>query len=106
MTPEGKVKEKVKKLLTLYPNLYRFMPVQAGFGTPSLDILGCHWGRFFAVETKRSGKALTPMQEKTRDQMRAAGGMVFEVIGDDGLEELAHWLKEIDDAARGSFTQA
>ena len=98
MTPEGKVKAKVKKILTQYPDLYIFWPVQSGLGSRTLDALGCHHGRFFSIETKREGKKLTPLQELHRDQMRAAGGVVFEIIGDAGLEELARWLKDIDDA--------
>lgn len=100
MTPEGKVKGKVRKLiqshLTLYPQLiYTYMPVPGGFGAPSLDFIGCAAGHFFAVETKAKGKVLTPQQNQTSALMRAAGGRVFEVIGDDGLEELGCWLTEV-----------
>lgn len=106
MTPEGKVKKSVKNILTLYPNLYIFWPVQSGFGSRTLDALGCHHGCFFAIETKKPGAKLTPLQEKHRDDMRRAGGVVFEIIGDAGLEELARWLKGIDDADRRNFSKA
>jgi hypothetical protein len=106
MTPEGKVKKKVTSLLTQYADLYYYMPVPGGFGKPSLDYIGCHRGQFFAIETKTAGKKLTLQQVETARQMRAAGGVVFEVIGDDGLEELARWLKGIDDAhGRGNLDQ-
>lgn len=97
MTPEGKVKAKIKKELTRYTELYYYMPVPGGFGKTTLDYLGCHHGRFFAIEAKAPGKKLTQMQERDRDIIRAAGGVVFEIIGDVGLEELARWLKEVDD---------
>lgn len=100
MTPEGAVKAKVKKLvhswLTKHPQLiYIYMPVPGGFGAPSLDFLGCANGYFFAVETKAKGKKLTAQQEQTSALMRAAGGRVFEVIGDAGLEELDRWLEKV-----------
>lgn len=101
MTPEGKIKEKVKKLLDpRRPKLYYEMPVPAGYGRPSLDFVGCYYGKYFAVETKRRGKRLTDRQEGTRDDMRAAGGMVFEVLGDAGLDELSAWLESVEEANR------
>ena len=44
MTPEGKVKVKVKNLLNAY-GAYHFWPVQTGMGARTLDCLGCHNGR-------------------------------------------------------------
>ena len=103
MTPEGKVKEKVKKLLDpRRPQLYYDMPVPSGYGKSTLDFIGCYYGRFFAVETKRSGKELTSRQEGTRDDMRAAGGVVFEIIGDSGLDALAAWLNTVAEEASWS----
>ncbi len=96
MTPEGKVKEKVKKLLDpRKPVLYYEMPVPGGYGKSSLDFVGCYYGRYFSVETKRAGKKLSERQEGTRDDMRAAGGTVFEIIGDSGLDELETWLNTV-----------
>jgi hypothetical protein len=75
--------------------VYTYMPVPGGFGSPSLDFIGCAKGRFFAIETKAKGKKLTAQQEQTARVMRLAGATVFEVIGDDGLEELDRWLSEV-----------
>lgn len=101
MTPEGKIKAKVKKLLDpRKPKLYYDMPVPGGYGRSSLDFVGCYYGRYFAVETKKPKGRLTERQEGTRDDMRAAGGMVFEVIGDEGLDALDAWLREIEEAQR------
>ena len=82
---EKYVKEQVKKLLKKY-NAYFHMPVQTGFGSPSLDFIGCHLGRYFGVETKRPGKKPTARQELTMDSIRAAGGVCF-VVGDDCIFE-------------------
>lgn len=87
MTPEGKVKERVKKLLKKYAaTTYWHMPVQNGMGNPTLDFVGCSLGRFFSIETKAPGGKLTARQVLTIKEMRAAGGTVF-VIDDDGSGE-------------------
>lgn len=93
MTPEGRVKEKVKVLLREYKELdglYWHCPVQNGMGAPSLDFVGCHDSRYFAIETKAPGKALTERQLRTKSEMEAAGGKVFIIDGD--LTELRAWL--------------
>jgi len=92
MTPEGRVKEEVKKLLKKF-GIYYFMPVQTGMGKPGLDFYCCHEGRFFAIETKAKGKKLTDRQQLTAAEIRAAGGVVFEIIGDVGFEDLREWLE-------------
>lgn len=87
MTPEGRVKAKVKKALdTLKTDVWRFMPVQTGFGSPALDYLLCIRGRFVSIETKAPGKKLTPLQESTKAAMEAAGGIVLVVWDESSLE--------------------
>lgn len=87
MTPEGRVKGKVNRALkALGADVWRFMPVQSGFGTPALDYLLCIKGRFIAIETKAPGKKLTPMQEGTKAAIEAAGGIVFVVWDETSLE--------------------
>jgi len=92
MTPEGKVKNLVKKLFEKYDYLYYHMPVQSGYGAPSLDFICCHMGRYFAIETKAPGKQLTPRQEITVSGIKAAGGAVFVVDGPESLKEVEQWL--------------
>lgn len=92
MTPEGKVKEQVKKLLKEH-GAYWHCPVQNGMGAPSLDFVGCHLGKFFAVETKAANKQPTPRQKSTIADMRKAGGTVFVVNEFTGKQELELWLK-------------
>lgn len=91
-TPEGKVKEKVKQLLRKY-NVYWHMPVQSGFGAPSLDFICCVVGKYLAIETKAPGKKPTPRQEETIRQIQLSGGRCFVIDGD--LELLETWLKEV-----------
>jgi hypothetical protein len=70
LTPEGKVKAAVKRVLARYPESYFFMPVQAGFGKKTLDFLICHYGEFIAIETKAPGKKPTPLQDDTIREIR------------------------------------
>lgn len=87
MTPEGRVKAKVKKALDqLGPDCWRFMPVQSGYGSVALDFLISIRGRFVAIETKAPGKKLTPLQEATKAAIEAAGGLVFVVWDETSLE--------------------
>lgn len=79
MTPEGKIKEQVKKVLKKYPWVYYHMPVMNGMGAPTLDFVCCVNGRFFAIETKAPGQKLTPRQTITVGDMKLAGGYVFVV---------------------------
>lgn len=97
MTPEGKVKAKVKAVLKRF-GAYYHMVVQNGLGAPSLDFVGCHAGRFFAVETKAGNKDMTDRQKMTTQQMQEAGATVFLVNELFGLAELEQWLQENSDA--------
>lgn len=86
MTPEGRVKAKVKKALkTLGTDCWQFMPVQTGYGSPALDFLLSVRGRFVAIETKAPGKKLTPQQETTKAAIETAGGIVLIVWDEDTL---------------------
>ena len=91
-TPEGRVKAKVSALLKATPNLYYFMPVQGGYGAVTLDYLGSHQGRFFAIETKAPGKKPTDRQVQTIAKLEEAGATTFVIDGD--TTELATWLKD------------
>ncbi len=91
-TPESKVKAKVSALLKQY-GAYYHMPVQNGMGKPTLDYVGCHNGRFFAVETKAGNKQPTPRQQQTIKAIQLAKGPAFVVNEVSGWAELETWLK-------------
>jgi hypothetical protein len=94
MTPEGRIKKRIKLLLDNYPNLYRYMPVPSGFGSATLDYLICVHGKFLAIEAKAPGKQLTLRQQETARRIREAGGTVLVIEDDLGLEELRVFLEE------------
>ena len=90
-TPEGKVKDQVKKLLKKY-DVYFHMVVQNGLGAPSLDFICCHNGRYIAIETKAAGCKPTPRQLVTMTEMKVAGAFVFVVSCDAELRVLEAYL--------------
>jgi len=97
-TPEGKVKDRLKKeVLDPYEVNY-FMPVQGGYGAPALDYICCYKGKYFQIETKTGSKEMTPRQKTIAMQVARAGGMAF-LINDDGWtwRTLVKWMNEQPD---------
>lgn len=96
MTPEAKIKRKIRTVLDEYGDrLYKYMPVPGGFGTQSVDYLICFGGMFIAIEAKRPGGKLTPRQDATLAQIEAAGGATFVVRDDQGVRELELFLESV-----------
>lgn len=89
MTPESRIKAKLRRKLDKLPCCYTFMPVQQGLGAPTLDYLICAGGWFIAIETKASVKhALTPRQASTQAAIEAAHGLTY-VVYDDATIDVA-----------------
>lgn len=83
VTPEGKVKAKVKDYLRSIGAWY-YMPVSNGMGRVGCpDILVCYKGLFMAFETKAPGKIknVTPNQEREIEAIQRAYGLA--VVVDD-----------------------
>jgi hypothetical protein len=95
MTPEGRVKAKVKLALekAFGDKCWRFMPVQTGYGSVALDFLMCIGGKFVAIETKVKGKTLTGLQSQTKEAMEEAGGLVCVVDDQASLDEAMKQIK-------------
>ena len=98
MTPEGKIKAKVNKLLD-DPRIYSFMPVQNGMGAAGLDYhCVVTWpgaAEAFFIETKAPGKKPTDRQRVLIERLEGMGIKVFVIDGDRGLEELRTWLNQM-----------
>lgn len=98
MTPEGKVKAKVRELLGTYGDeLYVYWPVPTGFGRTTVDAIGCYRGHFFAIETKAEKKKPTLRQIGEINRIDYAMGWTFVIAGEQSpaLEELRHWLDHL-----------
>jgi hypothetical protein len=91
MTPEGKVKKKVKEYLQSIGAWY-YMPVSNGMGRVGCpDILVCYKGMFMAFETKAPGKIknVTANQQREIDEIKRANGLAHVV---DDVEQVKSLL--------------
>ena len=89
MTPEGKVKDQVKKYLKDIGAWY-YMPVSNGMGRVGCpDILVCHRGIFMAFETKAPGKIknVSPNQAREISDIQRANGLALVVDHVDQVKE-------------------
>lgn len=99
MTPEGKVKAQIRKVLDRY-GVYYFMPVQSGLGAAGLDFhCVIAYQRIpvaFFVEAKPEGGKPTKRQELLIDRLRRYQNARTFIVNDDiELEILENWLKGI-----------
>jgi pantoate kinase len=93
-TPEGKVKDKIKKILKAH-NIYFAMPMGTGFGNSGVpDFLCCFKGRFLAIEAKADAKSkATALQVKHGEDIDNSGGMWW-IVNADNIEVFELWIKE------------
>src|SRR5262245_43308284 len=107
MTPESKIKRKIRLILDTYKpyGVYYYMPVPGGFGRSSLDYLGFLLGYGFAIEAKREGGKPTERQEGVIEQIRASGTPVFVIDGVEGLTAFNDWAQSVvNEAANDEST--
>lgn len=98
MTPEGKVKARVKAVLAQY-GVYYFMPVQAGLGAAGVDFhCVMRWRELaiaFFIETKALDEPLTDRQELFLKKRREEQNAKTFIIDDDwGVKDLIAWLEK------------
>lgn len=92
MTPEAKVKQSVKKLLTSYERLWYFMPVGGMLGRAGIpDFIVCCNGILIGIETKAGNGKPTALQKLTLQQIVDAGGLSI-VVNEKNLHELEMML--------------
>ena len=95
MTPEKKVKTKVVAVLKSF-GAYYFYPVTGGYGASGVpDIVGCHKGRFFAIECKAGKGKTTALQEKNIAQIKTTGGLAI-VVNEDNIEDVGNLMRQIE----------
>ena len=87
MTPEAKVKRRVKEILATY-GAYHFPPATGGYGKSGIpDIVGCYKGYFFAIECKAGKGKTTALQDMQLQAIRDAGGVAI-VVNEHNLIEV------------------
>ena len=91
LTPERKVKDKVKKVLKEL-GAYDAMPATGGYGSSGVpDFLVCYRGRFFGLECKANGGKTTALQEKNLEDIRKNDGVAF-VVNEHNIGNLRELL--------------
>jgi hypothetical protein len=87
MTPEGRVKKRVKEILNEL-GAYYTMPMGTGFSSSGApDFIICIAGLFYGIECKANGGKPTALQMKHHDDIRKAGGIAV-VIDETNVENL------------------
>jgi hypothetical protein len=91
MTPEAKVKAKVKKVLDKL-NCYYFFPATGGYGRSGVpDVIVCFQGHFIGIECKAGKGKLTALQENELKKIQFNEGITA-VINEDNVDLLEEWL--------------
>lgn len=84
MTPEGRVKGKIKEILNARGKaLKQFWPVQNGLGAATIDCHVCYCGFYLVIEAKAPGEKPTPRQEMTLEEYFNAAAEVLVIDGTD-----------------------
>jgi len=93
MTPEGRVKSAVVKILKKH-GVYYFFPVSGGYGKSGVpDIVCCARGRFLAVECKANGGNPTALQARELERINDAGGIAV-VVRDTDVDLFEKFLRD------------
>jgi hypothetical protein len=95
MTPEARIKAKIRKFLSTYDGMYTYWPVPSGYGKTTLDVLGCYRGFFFCIEAKAPGKKPTLRQAEELKNIGLAMGRTFVVDDVADLDEVRDWLDQL-----------
>lgn len=86
MTPEGKVKEVVKKFLK-EKGIYYIMPATGGYGSSGApDIVVCHKGKFYGLEVKSGANKPTALQMDNLSRIEKNGGYAI-VINESNVND-------------------
>jgi hypothetical protein len=92
-TPEKKIKDKAKKILTEL-GAYFFMPATGGYGASGVpDIIACWKGTFYGIECKANGNKPTALQMKHLTDIHFAGGISI-VVDETNIEDLNNIIRK------------
>jgi hypothetical protein len=93
LTPEGKVKDKVKRLFKSM-GVYYAMPATGGYGVSGVpDFLVCLKGRFIGVECKAGKGKPTALQLKNLAEIEASGGISV-IVNEDNLAQFETTMRK------------
>lgn len=94
LTPESKVKARVKKILDAH-GAYYFFPATGGYGRSGVpDIIVCFKGRFIGIECKAGKNEPTALQYAEMDRVANAGGHAM-WVNEDTVNLVEHVLNNM-----------
>lgn len=95
MTPEKRVKIKVRKILEEY-NAYYVMPVTSGYGNSGApDFLVCFRGKFWGIECKAGRGEPTQLQLANLAAITDCGGIAL-IINESNIDSLVQEFRKYD----------
>ena len=108
-TPENAVKKQIVQLLARYDIQpaakagtftesagWFYAAVQGPLSVRGIpDFIGHYRGRFWAIEAKAPGRVPTGFQKLQLEAIRASGGAVFVIDGEESLKEFETWLRSV-----------
>jgi len=95
MTPESKVKARVRKILD-ERSAYYVMPVTSGYGNSGApDFLVCYRGKFMGIECKAGKGKPTELQLDNLKRIEENGGIQF-IINESNIELLIEEFRKYD----------
>lgn len=95
MTPEGKVKAQIKKILTEM-GIWFFMPPANGYGRAGIpDFIGCLRGRLIAIEAKAGKGKTTALQDREIERINSSGGFAT-VVNEHNVDTLKATLESLE----------
>jgi len=91
-TPEGEIKDQVRKILCEM-NAYYFFPAANGYGRTGIpDVIACIGGHFVGIECKAGSKQPTALQQRELDNIEKAEGTGL-VVNADNIGNLKNILE-------------
>jgi hypothetical protein len=91
-TPEGEIKDQVRKILDEM-GAYYFFPAANGYGRTGIpDVIACIGGHFVGIECKAGSKQPTALQQRELDNIEKAEGTGL-VVNADNISNLKNILE-------------
>jgi Holliday junction resolvase len=91
-TPEGEIKDQVRKVLDEM-GAYYFFPAANGYGRTGIpDVIACIGGHFVGIECKAESKQPTALQQRELDNIEKAEGTGV-LVNADNISNLKNILE-------------
>ena len=92
-TPEGEIKDQVRKVLDEM-GAYYFFPAANGYGRTGIpDVIACIGGHFIGIECKAGSKQPAALQQRELGNIEKAGGTGL-LVNADNIDHLENYLRE------------